>query len=168
MSNAASSTSTTTRMDGIGGRNNGGDDAEMDISSLDPAHLYIPTGLENTDFDFDSFFPHVSSTSTSDSTTRTMLLMPLRPLRLSTCWVLNRVSLTQGIFLPFLCILSLSRVSLHRNLKKQQSTGKKQGRGERGRTGQDRGSGRQWWYWSSVERIDHEVSSVDKGKRVVQ
>jgi len=85
MSNAASSTSTTTRMDGIGGRNNGGDDAEMDISSLDPAHLYIPTGLENTDFDFDSFFPHVSSTSTSDSTTRTMLLMPLRPLRLSTC-----------------------------------------------------------------------------------
>jgi len=71
-------------MDGIGGSNNGVDDAETDIPSLDPAHLCIPIGLENTDFDFDSFFPHISSTSTFDSTTRTMLLMPLRPLRLST------------------------------------------------------------------------------------
>ena len=62
MLNATSSHSTTTKMDGV-------DDAETDISSLDPAHLSIPTGLENTDFDFDSFFPHNSSTSTSDSTT---------------------------------------------------------------------------------------------------
>jgi len=35
MSNAASSHSTTTKKDGIGGRNNGVDDAEMDIPSLD-------------------------------------------------------------------------------------------------------------------------------------
>jgi len=67
MWNAVSSNSTTTKMDGIGGRNNGVDDAEMDIPSLDPAHLSIPTGLENTDFDFDS------STSTSDSKTRTTM-----------------------------------------------------------------------------------------------
>ena len=72
MSNAASSNSTTTKMDGIGGRNNGVDDADTDISLLDPAHLSIPTGLENTDFDFDSFFPHNSSTSSSESMTRTM------------------------------------------------------------------------------------------------
>jgi len=69
MPNAASSHSTMTKMDGIDGRNNGVDDAETDISSLDPAHLSMPNGLENTDFDFDSFFPHNSSTSTSDSTT---------------------------------------------------------------------------------------------------
>jgi len=69
MSNDASSNSATTKMDGIGGRNNGVDDAETDISSLDPTHLSIPTGLENTDFDFDSFFPHNSSTSSSDSST---------------------------------------------------------------------------------------------------
>ena len=73
MSNSASSHSTTTKMNGIGGRNNGVDDAETDISSLDPAHLSIPTGLENTDFYFDSFFPHNSSTSSSDSTTRKMM-----------------------------------------------------------------------------------------------
>ena len=71
MPNAASSHSTMTKMDGIDGRNNGVDDAETDISSLDTAHLSMPNGLENTDFDFDSFFPHISSTSTSDSTTRT-------------------------------------------------------------------------------------------------
>ena len=68
MSNSASSHSTTTKMNGIGGRNNGVDDADTDISSLDPAHLSIPTGLENTDFN--SCFPHNSSTSSSDSTTR--------------------------------------------------------------------------------------------------
>jgi len=35
MSNAASSNSTTTKMDGIGGRNDGVDVAETDIPSLD-------------------------------------------------------------------------------------------------------------------------------------
>ena len=73
MSNSASSHSTTTKMNGIGGRNNDVDDADTDISSLDPAHLSIPTGLENTDFYFDSFFPHNSSTSISESTTRTTM-----------------------------------------------------------------------------------------------
>jgi len=71
-------------MDGISGRNNGVDDAETDIPLLDPAHLCIPTGLENTDFN-DSFFPRNSSTSTSDSMMRTVLLMPLHPLQLSSC-----------------------------------------------------------------------------------
>ena len=58
MPNAASSHSTTTKMNGIGGRNSGVDVAETDISSLDPVHLCIPNGLGNTDFDFNSFFPH--------------------------------------------------------------------------------------------------------------
>ena len=77
MSNAASPT--TTKKDGICGRDNGLDDAETDISSLDPAHLSIPTGLENTDFDFDSFFPHNSSTSSSESTTRTTMTNAANP-----------------------------------------------------------------------------------------
>jgi len=68
MLNTTSSHSTTTKMDGTGGSNNGVDDAETDISSLDPAHLSIPTELKNTDFN--SCFPHNSSTSTSDSTMR--------------------------------------------------------------------------------------------------
>ena len=68
MPNAASSTLATTKMDG---RNNDVDDVDTDISSLDPTHLSIPTGLENTDFDFDSFFPHNSSTSSSDPATMT-------------------------------------------------------------------------------------------------
>lgn len=47
---------------------NSSGDADTDISSLDPTHLSIPTGLENTDFNFHSFFPSSSTHSTSSST----------------------------------------------------------------------------------------------------
>ena len=58
----------STKVNGIGGGDKGNnvDDADTDISSLDPTHLSIPSGLENTDFDFDSFFPHNSSTSSTN------------------------------------------------------------------------------------------------------
>lgn len=82
MLNTTSSHSTTTKMDGTGGSNNGVDDAETDISSLDPAHLSIPTGLENTNFDFDS--SRIIPLPSVLTHRRRMLLIPLRLLRLST------------------------------------------------------------------------------------
>ncbi|KAJ3573377.1 hypothetical protein NP233_g2473 [Leucocoprinus birnbaumii] len=72
---SSSPTITTTKhhhtgsLDGGGGTGISNDTEETDISSFDPTHLSIPSGLEHTDFNFHSFFPHPStSTSTMPST----------------------------------------------------------------------------------------------------
>jgi hypothetical protein len=52
---------------GRGGRAEAQHDSNTDdISSFDPTHLSIPT---DTDFDFDSFFPHNSHTTATTTTT---------------------------------------------------------------------------------------------------